>query len=193
MLVGIDDGHAVTEIPGVDHGAVGPAGSNEGDNTHSIGGKVIFYLQNAGLETFETGGNSGIGTSGTVEEQLRDRANAINAAGCDACVSIHNNSEDTGAAQYISVWVQELGGKAELLAGCINNQLKTIPWPNVGIRTANFYMNRKTNCPSCIVETGFISNEYEEQRLQSEDFRDRLARCIARGITDYKAIAEKGE
>jgi N-acetylmuramoyl-L-alanine amidase len=186
MLVAIDEGHAVSEIPKTDHGAVGPKGSNEGDNTYVIGAKVIHYLHMVGIKTLETGGKSGIGIKGTVNQRLKARTDAINRANCDICVSIHNNSEPTGKAQYISVWVQSLKGKAEILAECINDQLKTIPWPNAGIKVKNLHMNRETKCPSCVVETGFISNPYEEGRLQDEDMRDRLAQCIARGINTYK-------
>jgi N-acetylmuramoyl-L-alanine amidase len=190
MLVAIDEGHNVSVLTGVDHGAIGPKGSMEGDNTFAIGEKLVDILHKAGINVLVTGGKSGIGNSGSKEEQLKTRTDAINNTKCDICVSIHNNSEKTGQAQYISVWVQRLDdNKSVSLAKHINKQLITIPWPNAGIKVANFHMNRETNCPSCIIEAGFISNAYQEKRLQDEDIRNRIAQCIALGIMTYRLEA----
>ena len=41
--------------------------------------------------------------------------------------------------------------------------------------------------PSVLVETAFISNPEEEQRLRSSAYQERLADALMRGITRYFA------
>jgi len=39
--------------------------------------------------------------------------------------------------------------------------------------------------PAILVEIGFISNPWEEQKLRKGEFRKKIARGIFRGIKDY--------
>jgi N-acetylmuramoyl-L-alanine amidase len=41
--------------------------------------------------------------------------------------------------------------------------------------------------PSILVETAFISNPDEERRLADDDYQDRMAEAILRGIKRYFA------
>jgi N-acetylmuramoyl-L-alanine amidase len=50
---------------------------------------------------------------------------------------------------------------------------------------APFYVLANTNMPSILVETAFISNPAEEDRLQTSYFRDKVAKGIANGIVEY--------
>lgn len=176
MLVVIDYGHG-----GIDSGGVGAGGTHESDITIRIGKKVINYLNKAGIQTLET-------RKGNEFVTLNDRCKIINNSGAGLCVSIHNNSSVEKAAAYNAVYVQSLGHKSEELANFINERLKIkIPWPNAGIKVDNFQINRNTNCPSCLVECGFISNVWEEQMLKLDYIDDLFAQAIAVGITDYIA------
>ena len=56
---------------------------------------------------------------------------------------------------------------------------------DLGIKTALFYVLVGTKCPSILIETSFISNPIEEERLKDSDYQDRLASSIAKGIQDY--------
>jgi N-acetylmuramoyl-L-alanine amidase len=50
---------------------------------------------------------------------------------------------------------------------------------------APFYVLANTNMPSVLVETAFISNPSEAERLNDANFRDKLAHGIAEGIIEY--------
>jgi N-acetylmuramoyl-L-alanine amidase len=50
---------------------------------------------------------------------------------------------------------------------------------------APFYVLANTNMPSVLVETAFISNPGEEQKMKSSEFRDRIALGISKGIVEY--------
>jgi N-acetylmuramoyl-L-alanine amidase len=56
-----------------------------------------------------------------------------------------------------------------------------------GIERANFVVLRSPDVPSMLVETGFITNPGEEQRLNDPNYRGRLAAAITSGVRKYFA------
>ncbi len=55
---------------------------------------------------------------------------------------------------------------------------------------APFYVLARVNMPSVLVETAFITNQREEEKLKDEDWRDKIAHAIADGILAYKDKVE---
>lgn len=55
------------------------------------------------------------------------------------------------------------------------------------VEQAGFAVLKAPDIPSVLVETAFISNPEEEQKLMSEDYRDKMASAILRGIKKYLA------
>ena len=55
------------------------------------------------------------------------------------------------------------------------------------VEQAGFAVLKAPNIPSVLVETAFISNPEEEQRLRSIAYQERLADALMRGITRYFA------
>ena len=53
------------------------------------------------------------------------------------------------------------------------------------VQKAGFLVLRSPDIPSILIETGFISNEAEEQRLNDPKSRYRLAEAIFKGIRSY--------
>jgi N-acetylmuramoyl-L-alanine amidase len=56
---------------------------------------------------------------------------------------------------------------------------------NLGVKQAPFYVLIGAQMPSILVETSFISNQTEERRLRSKDYRQKLAEGIVAGIKAY--------
>ena len=54
-----------------------------------------------------------------------------------------------------------------------------------GIRLCRFFVVRNTLIPAVLVETGFLSNRAEHNKLISPLYRQKLAEIIARGVLDY--------
>ena len=50
---------------------------------------------------------------------------------------------------------------------------------------ARYYVIRNTQIPSILVEGGFVSNEFERERIKSGRFREAIARGVAEGIHRY--------
>jgi N-acetylmuramoyl-L-alanine amidase len=55
------------------------------------------------------------------------------------------------------------------------------------VEQAGFAVLKAPDIPSILVETAFISNPDEEKRLTDEDYQDRMASAILRGIKGYFA------
>ena len=55
-----------------------------------------------------------------------------------------------------------------------------------GVHTAGFYVLVGARMPSILLETGYISNPIEEQRLSSDDYRQRLADAIVNAVRAYQ-------
>lgn len=56
-----------------------------------------------------------------------------------------------------------------------------------GVEQAGFAVLKAPDIPSILIETAFISNPDEEKRLNDEDYQEKLAEAIMRGIRQYLA------
>lgn len=56
-----------------------------------------------------------------------------------------------------------------------------------GVKQAHFIVLRSAAMPAVLVETGFISNPKEEQKLQDDAFIAKVAEAITKGIRGYLA------
>lgn len=59
------------------------------------------------------------------------------------------------------------------------------------IRSANFHVLRRTDCPAVLIETGYITNAQDERRLKDPNYRYELAHAIALGILNYAKEYER--
>ena len=55
----------------------------------------------------------------------------------------------------------------------------------VAMKLDTIYIVKKVEIPITVVECGFLSNPEEEQNLLNDDYQNRLAWGIYRGIIDY--------
>jgi N-acetylmuramoyl-L-alanine amidase len=60
-----------------------------------------------------------------------------------------------------------------------------------GIKSAFFYVLKDALMPAVLIETGFLSNFYEERKLRERGFIKRLTEAIAEAVFEYKNSYEK--
>jgi N-acetylmuramoyl-L-alanine amidase len=82
-----------------------------------------------------------------------------------------------------SEFQQESSRLAEGLQDSLERALRQ---PSRGVKQAPFYVLGGAAMPAVLVEIGFLSNPREEERLQDEGYRDRIARALAAGLAAYK-------
>lgn len=103
--------------------------------------------------------------------------------------------EEYQNASYILNAIAQSGymKDSENLANRVNHCLKK--WtknPNLGVYQAGFYVLIGSAMPSILIETGFLSNSYEERLLKTRTFRQKLAEALCESILEFKKEYEKG-
>lgn len=189
-IVVIDPGHGTIKAGGwVDPGAIGSyLKVRELDVNLAISAKVEEYLRNEGVQVIMT-------HTGTTNRDLYDRANLANNENAYCFVSIHANATGNRAIQgiglfyYAPEWMPEIYmqrlERQNLANYILEEALKSTGRPSYGIFEKNFAVTRETRMPSVLVETGFLTNQQEEQLLVNRDFQDKMARGIANGILKF--------
>lgn len=87
---------------------------------------------------------------------------------------------------------QEFINESIELAGIIQKTAcKRLNLDNRGIKSAFFWVIKDAMMPAVLVETGFVSNPYEAQKLNSEEFKNQMTEAIGEAIIEYKDLYEK--
>ncbi|MDD8014109.1 MAG: N-acetylmuramoyl-L-alanine amidase [Acidobacteriota bacterium] len=81
-----------------------------------------------------------------------------------------------------TAYLKQSSKLAEIIQSELNELLGT---RNRGIKQAPFKVLTGVACPAVLVEVAFISNPDEEKSLLSEDFQERVAQAIYRGLRQY--------
>ena len=124
-----------------------------------------------------------------MELTLEDRAKTANETGADLYISIHQNSSQEANADGIEVWYsrQNQGEESERLSRIIQKYAVQ----NTGaksreiVENEELYVIRECTMPSCLIETGFLSNKAECDKLAAAEYQERLGDGIAAGIDAY--------
>lgn len=74
------------------------------------------------------------------------------------------------------------------ICGAVENSLVA---RNRGVKTARFFVLKRTRIPSVLVETGYISNKFEELKFKDSAYVNRITEVIAKGILYYKDKYER--
>ncbi len=193
IVVVVDAGHG-----GYDPGKVGISGVLEKDINLAIACKVRRILEKEGIQVVmtrkedvdlcaETGASK-------KSADMRKRVEIMNASGAAVAVSIHQNSFTDASSHGSQVFYYEASKEGETLAKTIQESIKgVITEENHRQAKANreYYILKKVSCPVVIVECGFLSNQREEMLLTEEDYQEKMAQGIVKGILQYVA-QEKG-
>ena len=118
---------------------------------------------------------------------LEERVKLAEEKGADIFISIHQNSYDEESVGGIETWY--CGGDADSrrLAQLVNmGAVKKTGAKERGlIESSDLYVIRETSMPSCLIETGFLSNNEEREALSDPAYREKVAAGIAWGIEYY--------
>lgn len=119
-----------------------------------------------------------------------ERVEQANASQADIYVSIHQNATDDGSdASGMEVWYD---GSDETrankrLAQLIRQQTaKSTQVVERELRgNADFHVTGSTTMPACLIETGFLTNADERNKLVTEEYQEQIASGIVQGIEYY--------
>ena len=167
----IDAGHG-----GYDPGAVAN-GLKEKDLTLSIALKVKAKLEAKGIKVVMSRDTDKF-------LSLQDIANKANTSNPDIFISIHINSAGATSASGIETYYYK--GVDKPLASNIQDKLIEYTGANNrGVKWEEFFVVKNTNMPAALVESGFITNVNEANKMKTASYQDTLARAIVDGATSY--------
>ena len=132
-----------------------------------------------------------------VNVYLNERARIANRENADLFISIHQNAlEDDDVTSGIETWYNPVKDtESKILAQNIQeNIIKTTNANDLGIKESKgLIVTQKTEMPSCLVETGFLSSTKERQKLAQDDYQDKIVEGIYNGIKSYFEETENTE
>jgi N-acetylmuramoyl-L-alanine amidase len=188
QIILLDPGHG-----GPDGGA-GEEGALEKDIALSVSKKLRDYLQEQGAlvimtreEDKDLAEDGTRGYSRRKVEDLKMRLAMINESEANFFVSVHLNSipsqKWSGAQTFYAPQLKENAKAAkfiqdELRINLENTDRKAKPLSSV-------YILKNAKKPGVLVEVGFLSNPTEKQLLKTEEYQEKVAASIYKGMLRY--------
>ena len=179
-IVVVDAGHG-----GKDPGKIGVNDVLEKDLNLAIAKRVQVGLEKEGIQVVMT-------RKEDVSEEsklgdMKKRVELINEIHPAITVSIHQNSYSDPSVRGAQVFYFTHSKASEEAASVMQEMLRTYDSENTRQIKANaiFYMLKKTEVPTIIVECGFLSNPTEAEKLTSEEYQQQMADAICKGIIKW--------
>lgn len=173
IIVVVDPGHG-----GPDPGAVGVGGLREKDIVLDISTQVANLLAKQGVQAVLT-------RKDDIDLDLEPRVQMAEQLRATLFVSIHANSIDMSRPDISGLETYYYDSGGDLARMIHNSVLEGTGIPDRGVRTARFYVLRKTSMPSVLVEVGFVTGRDDAARLSNSSYRSQMAAAIVRGILQY--------
>lgn len=183
MKICIDPGHSKA----ID--TEGDPGAMNGERMESVAALSISKMLG---EKFEENGHDVVytRTGGAPGLTLEKRCEISNKSKAGLFISIHLNSAESKKAQGIeTLRYDNVGAMTKKIASSVQASLvKELGWKDRGVKERpNLYVLKHTKASAILVETGFISNEAECEKLFDPDTQDRIAEAIYNGV--MKAVS----
>ncbi len=128
---------------------------------------------------------------------FESRVGLANDIKADAFVSVHINSTDSGRMSGIHgtsvlYLVADKSGESMELAGfCLDNLLAELGSESKGLVAGDeFYIIRTSKVPVALCEIGFITNPQEQALMITDDYQQKAAKGIYKGILQKLGIKE---
>ena len=118
--------------------------------------------------------------------ELEARPAISNRARADLFVSIHADAFRNGKAAGATIYIEPHAyWRTVSAARSIERAFKQAGIHCRGVEREEFRVLVKNRRPAILIETGYMTNATESQRLNSNWYRNKIAHVIARGITNH--------
>lgn len=191
QVIVLDPGHG-----GMDGGCVSVDGTSEKGINLAISNDLKDALTVFGFETVCTRTEDvsihdkdikGIGKQ--KKSDMENRLAIFNKYKDAISLSIHQNQFTDGKYHGAQMFYSEKNSEGEKLASAMQQQFVSMLQPDNQRETKpvgdELYLLNNTTCPSLMIECGFLSNEEEAKKLESEDYQKQVAFTILSGIYEY--------
>lgn len=177
-IVVLDAGHGYT-----DPGKIGINKKKEKDINLSIAKKVEKKLKKQNIIVKMTR-REDKGLGDTKIADMKERVKRINNTKPNLAVSIHQNSYTQESVKGAQVFYFTHSKEGKEAAEVMQEIFRLFDKENKRVCKGNntYYMLRKTEVPTIIVECGFLSNWEEAEKLSTKEYQEKVAQVICDGI-----------
>lgn len=185
-VIVVDCGHG-----GDDPGKVGVNDALEKDINLKIGKMVKKRLKKKGFEVVMTREKDemleGEGSDNKKVQDMKARVALINKTAPALAVSIHQNSYHEANVRGAQVFYYSHSAEGEKAAKVMQEALLSLDEDNKREAKPNdsYYILKRTEAPTIIVECGFLSHPEEAGLLANEDYQKKIADAITDGVEKY--------
>ena len=180
----IDAGHG-----GIDGGVVSKSGVREATLNLAYSKQLSDTFKQSGFNVTLTrkteDGLYGLPTKGFKSRDMRARKEIIQSVCPNLVISVHMNKYVSSYRTGPQVFFQEGKEDGRILAESIQQVFNDNSGNRHEAIAGDFYICREVECPSVIVECGFLSNEAEAELLQTDAYREQICELIFRGVMLY--------
>lgn len=175
VVVMVDPGHG-----GPDPGAVGIGGLQEKGIVMSISQQVASLLEQQGVQAVLT-------RKGDYDFDLEPRVAMAERMNANLFVSIHANAISLSRPEVngLETYYFSSASSGRLARTIHNSILQGVDVKDRGVRSARFYVLRRTSMPSVLIEVGFVTGREDAAKLSNPTYQSQMAQAIARGILQY--------
>lgn len=183
------------------HGGWDPGKVSESDNVLEkdinlqVALKLQAYLEQGGSVVLMTRiEDEALSNSKSLD--MKSRKDLANVSKADILISVHQNSYPQENVQGAQVFYFNESEKSKRLAECIQTEIKNFADPdNRRLAKANtdYYVLKQTVVPAVIVECGFLSSNAERRELTTDEYQEKIAWSIYKGVIRYFGDDESPE
>jgi N-acetylmuramoyl-L-alanine amidase len=173
----------------------GHGGEDKGTNFGSVYEKdITLKIANYAAEELKFNGFKVIKTRDKDELiELQEISNIANAAGADAFISVHINSNKVSKYKGVTTYYFDPNGHQKderiKLANTVQKELvKSDKWEDRGIAREDYSVLRETDIPCVLLECGFLSNSEDKDKLLKDQVLKNFAVNIAKGMLNYYSL-----
>jgi N-acetylmuramoyl-L-alanine amidase len=181
-VIVIDAGHG-----GFDGGAEGRlTGIKEDGLNLAVSKKLEAMFKNQGYTVIMTREDEDA-LGRTKDEDMKNRKQIIENSNADIVISIHMNKFVDTSCHGPVVFYHEDSAEGEKLAKLMQVKLVELLKPERPRveKPESYFILRSGEAPCVLVECGFLSNERDEQLLQTEEYQELCASAIFKGAMLY--------
>ena len=177
-IIVLDSGHG-----GDDPGKIGVNQAKEKDVNLEIARKIKKRLEKKGWEVVMTREKDEMLGNKKIHD-MKARVEIINKTMPQAAVSIHQNSYQDEQIRGAQVFYYSHSEEGKRMAEQMQKALLTVDETNTRQAKANdtYYLLKRTEVPTIIVECGFLSNPEEAAKLTDTKYQKKMADAITKGI-----------
>ncbi|MCG3139100.1 MAG: N-acetylmuramoyl-L-alanine amidase AmiB [Phycisphaerae bacterium] len=174
VTIVVDAGHG-----GKDPGAQGVSKIPEKQITLAIANEVASGLKSRGAKVISTR---------TTDKfiELDDRAASADRHQANVLVSIHADSSPKASVSGSTIYIaRNAKGESEKIANSIAAAFRQAGIPCLGIRRAGFRVLVGHSRPAVLIETGYLTNHAEAQKLAGSEYQSIISEAIVEGLANH--------